>query len=100
MSVYPEVQKKAQEEIDRVIGSDRLPVNADKPNLPYIEAVMKETHRWHPVAPLGVAHASKNEDEYSGYRIPGGAIMVPNIWFVTLFILYNTMLTDHQGLRS
>ena len=97
MSLYPEVQKKAQEEIDRVIGGDRLPVNADKPNLPYIEAVMKETHRWHPVAPLGVAHACKNEDEYSGFRIPSGAIMLPNIWFVTCFVKQIPLLTARTG---
>jgi len=46
MTLHPEVQKAAQEEIDRVIGSDRLPTSADKDNLPYIQAVVKEVHRW------------------------------------------------------
>jgi len=53
MQLYPEVQRKAQEELDRVIGKGRLPTIADRPNLPYIEAVIKELLRWNPVAPLG-----------------------------------------------
>jgi len=83
MTVFPEVQKKAQEELDRVIGSDRLPVSADRPNLPYIEAVMKETHRWHLVLPMGLPHSSVEEDVCRGYRIPKGAILLPNNWFFT-----------------
>ena len=53
MTLYPEVQRKAQEEIDRVIGSDRLPTFADRENLPYLEALVSEVHRWTPVTPLG-----------------------------------------------
>jgi len=82
MNVFPEVQKKAQEELDRVIGSGRLPVNADRDNLPYIMAVMKETHRWHPVAPMGLPHTSTAEDVCQGYRIPKGAMLMPNTWYV------------------
>ena len=53
MTVFPEVQKRAQEELERVVGRDRLPLNSDLPKLPYIEAIMKETHRWHNVVPMG-----------------------------------------------
>jgi len=53
MVTHPEVQRKAQAEIDRVVGNDRLPTSADQPNLPYIDALVKEVLRWHPVAPLG-----------------------------------------------
>ena len=53
MMMHPEVQRKAQAEIDRVIGSDRLPTLADQPSLPYIEALTKEVFRWNPVTPLG-----------------------------------------------
>lgn len=53
MCLYPEVQKKAQEEIDRVIGRERLPQVVDRPSLPYVEAVFKETLRWFPVVPGG-----------------------------------------------
>lgn len=53
MTWYPEVQKKAQEELDRVVGRDRLPGFADRSRLPYIGYVVKESLRWKPVAPLG-----------------------------------------------
>ena len=82
MMVFPEVQKKAQEEIDRVIGIGRLPVTSDRQRLPYIEAVMKETHRWHPVLPMCLPHASVEEDTCRGYRIPKSSVLLPNIWYV------------------
>ena len=53
MSLYPTVQRKAQEELHRVIGLDRLPVLADRDQLPYIEAILKELLRWNPITPLG-----------------------------------------------
>ena len=53
MALYPEVQKKAQAEIDAVIGPNRLPDFHDRHSLPYINAVLKETLRWNLVAPLG-----------------------------------------------
>ena len=53
MLLNPCALKRAQEEIDRVIGPDRLPVHADRPSLPYIDALTKETLRWQVVAPLG-----------------------------------------------
>lgn len=81
MTLYPEVQKKAQEELDRVIGGTRLPVSADRGKLPYIEAIMKETHRWHPVAPMGLPHSSTKEDVIRGCRIPKGALLLPNNWY-------------------
>ena len=52
MMMYPEVQTKAQAEIDKVIGGERLPRIEDKEALPYVFAVMKEVFRWHPVVPL------------------------------------------------
>ncbi|KAF2787590.1 cytochrome P450 [Melanomma pulvis-pyrius CBS 109.77] len=83
MTVFPEVQKKAQEELDRVIGGSRLPVSADLEKLPYIQAIMKETHRWHPVAPMALPHSSTKEDVIQGYRIPKGALLLPNNWWFT-----------------
>ncbi|KAI4616762.1 hypothetical protein J4E83_006342 [Alternaria metachromatica] len=83
MTVFPEVQKKAQEELDRVIGGGRLPVSKDKESLPYIEAIMKETHRWHLVAPMCLPHCSTEEDTCRGYRIPKGSILLPNNWHFT-----------------
>ena len=80
MTKYPDVQQKAQEELDRVIGSERLPGFDDRENLPYINAAVKETFRYHPVVPLGVPHTSTAEDVYNGFRIPKGAMLMPNIW--------------------
>ncbi|GAB1312809.1 O-methylsterigmatocystin oxidoreductase [Madurella fahalii] len=82
MAAFPDVQVKAREEIDRVVGAGRLPGFQDRENLPYVEAVVKETLRWHPLAPLGPPHMSDQEDEIRGYRIPKGAIIIPSIkWF-------------------
>jgi len=53
MVLYPDVQKRAQAEIDSVIGRDRLPTFEDRASLPYIDAVVRETFRWQPVTPLG-----------------------------------------------
>jgi len=58
MVTWPEVQKKAQAEIDSVIGEDRVPDFPHYEKLPYIAAVIKESHRWRPVAPLSVPHAT------------------------------------------
>jgi hypothetical protein len=81
MSLNPEVQKKAQEEIDRVIRS-RLPTFADRDNLPYINAMVKELLRWHPVVPSNLTHVSTHDDTCQGYLIPKGSIIIANIWFV------------------
>ena len=53
MVLFPDVQKAAQEEIDRVVGSDRLPAYSDRPYLPYVNAMTKEAFRWHTVGPVG-----------------------------------------------
>ncbi|KAH9886459.1 O-methylsterigmatocystin oxidoreductase [Cubamyces lactineus] len=80
MVQYPEAQRKAQEELDAVVGPDRLPEFTDRDPLPYINAVVKEVMRWHTVVPLGVSHRSENEDQWNGYRIPAGSIIIPNQW--------------------
>jgi cytochrome P450 len=58
MMLYPEVQRKAQAEIDQVIGNHRLPVHSDEDVLPYLQAVLKEVLRWHPVTPLSISLSS------------------------------------------
>ncbi|QRW10686.1 cytochrome P450 family protein [Ceratobasidium sp. AG-Ba] len=82
MIYYPSVQKNAQEEIDRVVGKDRLPSYSDRSQLPYIEALYKEVLRWYPVIPLGVPHSlgSDKDDIFQGMRIPNNSMIVPNIW--------------------
>ncbi|KAG5349460.1 hypothetical protein C0989_003646, partial [Termitomyces sp. Mn162] len=83
MLVNPEAQRKAQDEIDAVIGRKRLPDFGDRPNLPYVEAVYREIMRWHPVAPLGIVHSTSMDDVYNGYFIPKGTLVMPNIWSMT-----------------
>ncbi|KAG2356965.1 cytochrome P450 [Suillus spraguei] len=83
MVLYPDVQKRAQAEIDSVVGRDRLPTFEDRASLPYIDAVMRETFRWQPVAPLGVSHSTSSNDVYDGYFIPKGTIITCNTWAIT-----------------
>ncbi|KAL3477054.1 cytochrome P450 [Aspergillus californicus] len=80
MTLYPDVQQRAQEEIDRVVGRNRLPGYDDRDNLPYTDALVKETLRWHAITPMGVAHSSMDDDVCDGYHIPRGSIIMPNIW--------------------
>ncbi|KAI1421045.1 cytochrome P450 oxidoreductase OrdA-like protein [Xylaria sp. FL1777] len=81
MMLHPEVQLKAREEIDRVVGSSRLPTYDDRGRLPYIQAIVTEAWRWHPVAPMGVPHVASADYVFDGYCIPKGAIIVQNIWW-------------------
>ncbi|KAH8649736.1 putative cytochrome P450 [Tricladium varicosporioides] len=83
MLLFPEVQKKAQREIDHVIGLDRMPTMDDEPNLQYVRACMKETLRWMPTTILGaVPHATTQNDTYMGYFIPRGAGVMNNVWAI------------------
>lgn len=80
MASYPEVQKRAQDELDLAIGPGRLPTMDDKQSLPYVSAILKECLRWRSVVPLSIPHLSTEEDEYKGYRIPQGSVVVSNTW--------------------
>ncbi|KAH8116038.1 cytochrome P450 [Phellopilus nigrolimitatus] len=80
MALHPGVVKQAQEEIDRVVGPDRLPTLDDRPALPFVECVLKELYRINPPAPLGVPHTSAKSDVYRGWAIPRGSIIITNIW--------------------
>ncbi|KAI0933847.1 hypothetical protein AcV5_005883 [Taiwanofungus camphoratus] len=78
MVLHPEVLKKAQKEIDVVVGQDRLPEFDDRDKLPYVECVMQETMRWYPVVPLGVPHRTLEDDIYNGMFIPKGTLVFAN----------------------
>ncbi|THH28091.1 hypothetical protein EUX98_g6099 [Antrodiella citrinella] len=80
MVIHPGVYLKAQQEMDRVVGSTRLPESEDREDLPYLNAVIKETYRWHVAVPLGVPHATSEDDEFKGCRIPGGTMVIANLW--------------------
>lgn len=80
--MYPQVQQKAHQELDTVIGRERLPDIEDKDSLPYINAICKEVMRWRPVLPLGFPHRLIKEDEYKGMRIPKNSVLFPNAWYL------------------
>ncbi|KAG1855197.1 cytochrome P450 [Suillus subalutaceus] len=82
MTLFPDVQKKAQAEIDAVVGPDRLPTFADRDSLPYAEALVKEVLRWNVVVPTGFPHRVTEDDIHDGYYIPKGSLVMPNIWFM------------------
>jgi len=69
---HPEVQRKAQEEIDRVVGSGRLPEVSDRPDLPYIEAIYRELLRYEPPLGIGIPHSLVEDDVVNGYFLPKG----------------------------
>jgi cytochrome P450 len=81
MVLFPDVQRKAQEEIDRVVGPNKLPTVSDQQRLPYVEGVIKEAYRWMPAVPLGLAHATSEDIEYDGTTIPKGAVIMPAVWW-------------------
>ncbi|KAJ3546252.1 hypothetical protein NM688_g5535 [Phlebia brevispora] len=80
MLAAPHVQRKAQAELDSVVGTDRLPTVEDLPSLPFVQAIYLEAMRWMPVLPLGVPRRAIADDEYKGYHIPAGTIIMMNIW--------------------
>ncbi|KAH6895490.1 cytochrome P450 [Thelonectria olida] len=72
MVLHPEIQKKAREQLDSVIGTGRLPEFSDRGSLPYIEHIVQEVYRWSPLVPLGIPHKSLEDDVYQGMFIPKG----------------------------
>jgi hypothetical protein len=101
MLMNPDAQAKAQEEIDRVIGTDRLPTFDDESKLPYVSALSKEVFRWQQVAPFGMSsysfqisirlinllpcfpaipHRLMEDDFYNGYFLPKNSIILGNAW--------------------
>ncbi|KAF8158876.1 cytochrome P450 [Mycena galopus ATCC 62051] len=80
MALNPKVVQKAQNEIDSVVGPGCLPGFEHRSTLPYCEAVVRELFRWRPIAPLGLPHATSEDDIYQGYFIPKGTTVFANIW--------------------
>jgi cytochrome P450 len=90
MNLHPKAQRKAQVEINSVIGHDRLPNAQDRKDLTYVDAIMREVLRFHPVAPfgesqykvplglftyaLGLPHRIKEDDVYEG-MLPSGVVI-------------------------
>ncbi|KAI0726382.1 cytochrome P450 [Fomitopsis betulina] len=83
MMCFPEAQSKAQEEIDRIVGNERLPTLSDIDDLPYVRALTWDVLRWQPVTPLGSPHRLIQDDIHDGYFLPEGAIVMASIWAMT-----------------
>ncbi len=80
---HPEVQVQGHEEVDRVIGRERLPTWEDMENLPYCQAVFKEALRWRSVTILGgLPHAPIKDDIYRGYLLPKDIAIHGNLWAI------------------
>lgn len=77
---FKEVAKKAQAEIDSVVGRERAPTFDDQKGLPYTRAMILEIQRWRPLTPIGVSHMATENDEYQGMFIPKGTRLFPSLW--------------------
>ncbi|KAF7368779.1 Cytochrome P450 [Mycena venus] len=73
----------AMEEIDSVVGSDRLPTFSDRASLPFVDALLSETYRWGVPVPLSLPHRLMEDDVYRGMFIPKGSLVFGNIWAIT-----------------
>ena len=62
MAYHPEVQLRAQAEVDKVVGTERMPKLNDVESMPYVQAVIKEIHRFYPAAPLAIPHSNANDE--------------------------------------
>ncbi|KAI5992477.1 cytochrome P450 [Pisolithus albus] len=82
MTTHQDIQKKVQDEIMSVVGASRLPTLEDQPHLPYVEALIREIHRYNPVINL-VSHSPLIDDDYEGYCIPRKAWVMCNVWSMT-----------------
>ncbi|KAI3737192.1 hypothetical protein L2E82_27187 [Cichorium intybus] len=78
----PQVIRKAQKEIDTVVGKDRLVDESDIVNLPYLRCIINETLRLYPAGPLLVPHESSEDCVIEGYKIPSGTMLIVNQWAI------------------
>jgi len=80
MVLHPEVQDKAQRELDKVVGNARLPNFEDRAELPFVRAIVLECLRWQPVVNLGLPHVVTEDDVYRGMIIPANTVVWANVW--------------------
>jgi hypothetical protein len=80
MVTFPKVQRRAQAELDTVVGRARLPTFANAPRPPYVRAVIKEALRWRPAVERGEPHKAVEDDRHEGMSIPKGATGMANRW--------------------
>ncbi|TCD69127.1 hypothetical protein EIP91_008603 [Steccherinum ochraceum] len=80
LATHGEVQARAHDEIDRIIGPGRIPTIEDVQHLPYLQAIIKEVHRFCPSVPYAVPHYSTAEETIGGYTIPKNSTIFMNIY--------------------
>ncbi|KAG5251216.1 hypothetical protein OIU77_025243 [Salix suchowensis] len=78
----PQILKKAQNEIDEVVGHDRLIDESDVAKLPYLQCIIRESMRMYPIAPLLVPHESSEDCVVGGFQIPRGTMLLVNMWAI------------------
>jgi len=84
MVLHPDVQAKAQSEIDTVVGTARAVSDSDLPNLPYLQAIVKETLRVHPPGPLlSWARLAIHDTHVGPHFVPAGTTAMVNMWAIT-----------------
>ncbi|KAH7909275.1 cytochrome P450 [Hygrophoropsis aurantiaca] len=76
------IQQRGREEIETVVGLDRLPSFSDMDSLPFINAILRKCIRWQLISPIARPHATSSNDVYNGYFIPkdSGVTVIPNAW--------------------
>ncbi|XP_077126907.1 cytochrome P450 2D15-like [Ranitomeya variabilis] len=79
MLLHPHIQKKVHEEIDRVIGSDRVPTIEDQSKMPYTSAVIHEVQRYGNILPIALLHMTYRNTNIQGFDIPKGTTIIPNL---------------------
>ncbi|EJD37712.1 cytochrome P450 [Auricularia subglabra TFB-10046 SS5] len=82
MALHPDIQTRAQRDVDLVTGGERLPTIADRDQLPYLDAIIKELLRWHSIVNLALPHVATEDDTLRGYDIPKGTIVMANVWTI------------------
>ncbi len=80
---HPEIMKKAHEELDRVVGKNRAVIESDLPNLPYLQAIVKETLRLHPAVPMAIPHYNLKDSQILNYKIPAKTNVLVNTWVIS-----------------
>ncbi|KAH7922017.1 cytochrome P450 [Leucogyrophana mollusca] len=80
---HPEVQTRVQEEIDTVVGRERLPSFNDEDILPRLRAFAHEALRWRPITPIGLPHRATRDIIWRDQCIPEGATVFGNHWAIT-----------------
>ncbi|KAL5987816.1 cytochrome P450 [Asimina triloba] len=80
---YPKILAQAQKELDSVVGPDRLVSDADLAQLPYLQAIIKETFRLHPSTPLSLPRVAAEDSEINGYFIPKNSTLLVNVWAIS-----------------